>query len=303
MLNRHVKTDKNHPDMLVFPAMEQPSAKTFQSIGLLAKHGDKRLAAALQELVAHLEGQKYKTRTLKKIQPGDTPDYDLLVVLGGDGTMLNAARALAGSGVPLVGINAGRLGFLTDLAATDIPQRLDDILNGHYTEERRALLHMQLGKTICLAMNDVVVQKRDGRMIEFETWVDGHFVCAHRADGVVIATPTGSTAYALSSGGPILNPGLDALVMVPICPHTLTDRPVVIDGNSQVEIVLHTGRGMQAQVSCDGQSDITVPETERVIIQRAVEYTTLLHPTDYDYYKTLRNKLHWGKDKEQDISR
>ncbi|HET9678988.1 MAG TPA: NAD(+)/NADH kinase, partial [Gammaproteobacteria bacterium] len=227
----------------------------------------------------------------------------LLVVLGGDGTMLNAARALAGSGVPLVGINAGRLGFLTDLSAAEIPAHLDRILDGDYREERRALLRMQLGKTQCLAMNDVVVQKRDGRMIEFETWVNGSFVCAHRADGIVIATPTGSTAYALSSGGPILNPGLDALVMVPICPHTLTDRPLVIDGNSRVEIVLGADRGMQAQVSCDGQSEVSVPDSERIVIQRADEYTVLLHPTGYDYFKTLRSKLHWGRDKEQDIGR
>lgn len=285
----------------------------FRTIGLIAKAEESGLRDSLRALAAHLEGRGCRllpeTAAARLLdRPGRAlPDLlgeiDLAVVLGGDGTMLKAARAIAPRDIPMVGVNAGRLGFLADLPVSEAPERLDRILAGDYRVERRALLRMEAGASSGLALNDVVVQKRDGgRMIEFETWVDGVFVCAHRADGIVIATPTGSTAYALSSGGPILNPGLDALALVPICPHTLSDRPLVISGDSRVEIVL-TGGDVTAQATCDGQSGTALAGDARIAVQRAAERVTLLHPADYDYFRILRTKLHWGRGRNHDIGR
>lgn len=289
-------------------------ATHFQTIALITKQGDRQLAPALTALLRHLEslGRSVLLDEAAAALAGRTgqpmeslaAEADLVVVLGGDGTMLKVARATAPHTPPLVGINAGRLGFLTDLPATEASHHLDRILAGEFQQENRSLLRMRMRDTTGLALNDVVVQKRDGgRMIEFETWVDGAFVCAHRADGIVITTPTGSTAYALSSGGPILQPGIDAIALVPICPHTLSDRPLVVDGNSRIDIVLAAGRGVEAQVTCDGQSGTELAAGGTVRVERAAERVSLLHPVDYDYFRILRGKLHWGRDKYSDRER
>lgn len=292
-------------------------SQAFRNIGFIVKSGDPRVVALLAALVAHCR-QRGLTVVVDHAAAKALPDAefrgqdretlaghaDLIVVVGGDGTMLNAARVVARRNVPLVGVNAGRLGFLTDLPASNAVTQLDGILNGRFHQEQRLLLDMRSAETAGLALNDIVVHKRDGgRMIEFETWVNGAFVCAHRADGVVVTTPTGSTAYALSAGGPILHPQLDAIAIVPICPHTLSDRPIVVGMESSVEIVLTSERGVGAQVTCDGQAGTKLPDGARVTIRRAKETLILLHPLDYDYFGILRTKLHWGRGQNKDIGR
>lgn len=229
---------------------------------------------------------------------------DLVIVVGGDGTLLKAAHAVADRPVPLVGVNLGKLGFLADIT----PERLQDdiaaILQGDCSREERLLLDscvLRAGesRSCTPALNDVVVQKADGgRLIEFETHVDGRFVCAHRADGIVVATPTGSTAYALSGGGPILHPGLDAIALVPICPHTLGDRPIVVSGGAEIEIVVTNTHSGRAQATWDGQQTQPLVAGDRVQVRRSQRKISFIHPHGYDYYKILRTKLHWGRTKQ-----
>jgi NAD+ kinase len=225
---------------------------------------------------------------------------DLAIVVGGDGTLLTAARSLADSGVPIVGVNLGRLGFLVDVSPDTMTERLEEILSGHFTEERRFLVETGIirGGTVvqtAVALNDVVLRiKNVVRMIEFETWIDGHFVNIQRADGMVVSTPTGSTAYALSGGGPILHPSLEAMLVLPICPHTLSSRPIVVDSSSDIEIRIRENISETGQVVSDGQNNIDVAAGDRVRIRRRDRKIRLLHPADYDYFSILREKLHWG---------
>lgn len=224
---------------------------------------------------------------------------DLVLALGGDGTLLGIARAVADKDVPLVGINLGTLGFLTDIPADAMIPMLAAMLDGQYTEEARLLLDAEIirdGKTIfsTVAFNDVVVSRGAmGSMIEFVVEVDDEFVYSLRADGLIVTTPTGSTAYSLSTGGPILHPSLPALGLVPISPHTLSNRPVAIPSDSEVRIRLL--RGHNARVNFDVQSFFD-PETDDVVIVRGHDHTLkLLHPLDYSYYAMLRTKLHWSE--------
>jgi len=224
----------------------------------------------------------------------------LVVVVGGDGTLLHAARAMAAFGVPLVGINLGRLGFLVDILPKDIETRLERILGGEYDEERRHMLLARVGdlapgEESHLALNDVVVHKwNPARMIELETFIDGVFVNAQRSDGIIVSTPTGSTAYALSGGGPLLHPVLDVLALVPICPHTLSNRPLVVPGDCQIEIRIAEGDRDQLKVTCDGLTASSFEAPERVFIRKAGKPARLLHPKGHDHYKVLRAKLGWG---------
>jgi NAD+ kinase len=196
----------------------------------------------------------------------------------------------------VLGVNRGRLGFLADIGSQDVRDRLDEILTGRFVQDRRAMLTATLGSLSGLALNDVVLQKwQTGRTLDFETWIDGRYVNTHRADGLVVATATGSTAYALSCGGPILYPELDALVLAPICPHTLSDRPIVIRSTSQVEIRLLERPETQAQVICDGVSLGELALDEKLVIGPAATRVTLLHPQDHDYFRILRSKLRWGR--------
>jgi len=294
--------------------MKQP----FKTLGLVVKRHDPRAVETLRTAVMHLapSGRKLiaaaETVALldsASVTVGNPASSDLVLVIGGDGTLLHTARLLAPHKVPLVGINAGRLGFLADIRPEDLAPSLDAVLDGDYVEEPRALLQAEVYRNGEVtwqgtALNDVVVQKCDaGRMIEFETHVDGSYVCGHRADGIIISTPTGSTAYALSAGGPILHPRLDALAIVPICPHTLSDRPIVVNGNARIEIRMRDTESTNAQVVLDGQNHADVGAGDHVRISANGAPARLLHPANHDYYKLLRQKLHWGRDHESGLER
>ena len=230
---------------------------------------------------------------------------DFVIAVGGDGTLLEAARLLAGRDVPLLGINRGRLGFLTDVLPQDVAAGIDAVLDGRCAADRRRLLQARLQRANgtqaqLLALNDVVLLRREtGRMLDFETRVDGRFLNSHRGDGMVIATATGSTAYALSCGGPIVDPRLDVLVMAPICPHTLADRPIVIPGDAAIEIQSHDRGVGLAEVTCDGARLGDLQPGDRLEVSAATDSITFLHPPGYDYFRLLRSKLRWGRGEEQ----
>lgn len=223
---------------------------------------------------------------------------DLVIVMGGDGTMLTAARTLAGHTLPLVGVNQGRLGFLTDVSHDEMIERVGQIIDGQYLRERRSLLEIELwreGECVQtgLALNDVVLSRGViGRMIEFELHVDGEYIYSQRSDGMIIATPTGSTAYALSANGPILHPRLAGIVLVPLAPHALTYRPLALAQDSVVELVILGSR--DAVLHCDGHTLYELREADRLRVRRSQQGVTLLHPEGYSYFAVLREKLHWS---------
>ncbi len=226
---------------------------------------------------------------------------DLVVAVGGDGTMLYAAQLVLGAATPLLGINRGRLGFLTDISPPEMIARLDEVLAGQYQEDVRSLISARLERRgqaplTCDALNDVVVQKHaTGRMIEFDTWIDGVYVNTHGGDGLVVATSTGSTAYALSCGGPIIHPQLNALVMAPISPHTLSDRPIVVGRDSAIEVRLLERSETRAEVTFDGNLLGELDHGDRLLLGAAQRSVTLLHPHGHDFFRILRSKLHWGR--------
>jgi len=222
---------------------------------------------------------------------------DFIIAVGGDGTLLEAARLVAGRDVPLLGINRGRLGFLTDVLPQEVASSVDAVLDGHCTTDARRLLEARLHQATgasasLLALNDVVMLRTEtGRMLDFQTTVDGRYLNSHRGD----ATATGSTAYALSCGGPIVDPRLDVLVMAPICPHTLSDRPIVVPGNSSIEIRSVGRAAGLAGITCDGVPLGDLHPGDRLELSAAGTSITLLHPPGYDYFRLLRSKLHWGR--------
>jgi len=282
-------------------------------VALAGRAVDPRVGEAMQTLAHHLLGKGCAVRVVADealVLAGEgvhtvperdlARDADLIVAIGGDGTMLHAARMAATADVPVLGINRGRLGFLADVGPEQMIQSVDDALGGRCQAERRMLLAAHIladGRPIdALALNDVVVAKREtGRMVDVRTWVNGAYVNTHVGDGFIIATPTGSTAYALSCGGPILHPSLDAVVLVPVCPHTLSDRPIVVPSSSVVEIELADRFESRAQVVCDGIVLCDLDPGVRLRIERAKVHATLLHPPGHDYYRILRSKLHWGR--------
>jgi NAD+ kinase len=291
----------------------QNMATSFTRIGIIGKHGAPNTGGVLNELLIYLRQRQLSVLLDSDSLADEHPeekhagrdvlgtDCDLIIVVGGDGTLLNAARSLVEYEVPLLGINLGRLGFLTDVAPSELQHTLDQILEGDYQEERRALLHarvmrdhQQINESV--AFNDVVVHTCNvARMIEYETYINGQFINITRSDGLIVATPTGSTAYALSGGGPIVHPSLEALVLVPICPHTMSYRPIVVDAESRVEIVVSEDNQARAQCTCDGQIDLGLQNGDKVVIEKQPHSIRLIHPTNYNYYGILRAKLHWGK--------
>jgi NAD+ kinase len=224
---------------------------------------------------------------------------DVAIVVGGDGTMLGIARQLAPFHVPLIGINQGRLGFMTDVSLDQMMPLLRDMLNGRFSSEKRSLLQGSIVRDGAamhdtLAFNDVVLSRDSGSgMVELCVQVDGHFMYNQRSDGLIVATPTGSTAYALSAGGPILHPSSTGLVMVPIAPHALSNRPIVLPDTS--EIVIEVVGGRDSNLNFDMQSVARLQHRDRVVIKRSEHTITFLHPQDWNYYDTLREKLHWNE--------
>lgn len=286
----------------------------FEAVALTGNWRDPRVVDSIETLAGHLlargvsttVGDGYPGRDLpasvtRVAEAGLAGSAALVVAVGGDGTMLYAARRAARAGVPLLGINRGRLGFLADVSPADMLTVLDPILAGEYASERRMLLEAGIHdadgiRAAGLALNDVVIKRLDsGRMFEFQTFVDGRYVNTHGGDGFIVATPTGSTAYALSCGGPIVTPGLDALVLTPICPHTLSDRPVVIGGRSRTEIRLSEPDGDQAAASCDGEVIGQLGAGDVLRVAASADTLELIHPVGHDYYEVLRGKLHWGR--------
>lgn len=224
---------------------------------------------------------------------------DLAIVLGGDGTMLNAARRLARYCVPLVGVNQGRLGFMTDIARDDMLTCMDDLLDGRFLRENRMLLAGEVirdGKELAsnIALNDVVVDKGAiGRMIEFELFIDGAFIYNLRSDGLIVSTPTGSTAYSLSSGGPILHPTLTGIALVPLCPHSLTNRPIIVNDNADIELRITHADDPRAHF--DGQLTLDLLRGDSIRLRRSEHTICFLHPPGYSYFAMLRQKLHWSE--------
>lgn len=286
-------------------------AKTFSTIGLWARSDDPEAAKSAAQIGAHLRAKGlavYQVRGHGQHAADDLPHLtesevarkvDLLVVIGGDGTMLHAAHTVTGRNVPLLGVNRGRLGFLTDIRPEQMLEAIDAILNGDYiAEQRRTLAARIVGgdETRMLALNDVVLQQSGtGHLLDFTTTVDGSFVNSHGGDGLIVATPTGSTAYALSCNGPIIQPDVDALVIVPICPHTLSDRPLVLKASSVIEVEIQAIDGSPARVFCDGEELGELAAEQKLVVQAGPDPITLLHPTDYNYYELLRSKLNWGR--------
>ena len=284
----------------------------FHTVGLVGKYDNPGMHDSVCRLGEFLRGRGHEvmlaSQTAERLNIQDCPhrnlhdlatESDVVVVMGSDGTMLSIARELASTGAPLIGINQGRLGFLTDITVDDMFDAVAEILSGQYVAEERILLNGQVrrnGERVfeATAFNDVVVGKGgSGRLIDLDISINSEFVYSQRADGLVVTSPTGTTAYALSAGGPIVHPTLEAVALVPICPHTLSARPIVVSSHSRIELTLTYAD--DARVHFDGQMHFDLMSGDHVWITRANRPVTLLHPHSYSYYDTLRQKLHWGK--------
>jgi len=289
-----------------------PMALAFKTLALIGRYKGRDVAAPLQRLGRFLVEQgcsvvvERETAADSGLDGFPVADFaalgaqaNLAVVLGGDGSMLSAARALAAFDVPLVGVNQGRLGFMTDIALGAMTEAMGAILAGRYTLETRTMLAAEVCRAdrlvhATVGLNDVVISKgASGRLIELEVRIDGRFVYDLRSDGLIVATPTGSTAYALSSNGPILQPNVPAFALVPTAPHTLSNRPIAISDSCAIEITVR--HGADAQLQCDGQPQLDLVEGDRVSARRGPHTVKLVHPPGYDYYAMLREKLHWSE--------
>jgi NAD+ kinase len=285
-----------------------------RTCALVGQFQDPRVAECAQALIPVLHARQLTVLAPEESASGPVPPgaqatllpeliarTELVIAIGGDGTLLHAAGLVAESGIPLLGINRGRLGFLTDVLPQDMVSCVDAVLAGECAAERRALLHARLtapsgGVVGGFALNDVVFNRLEtGRMLDFETHVDGRYVNSHGADGLVVATATGSTAYALSCGGPIVDPRLSALVLAPICPHTLSDRPILVPGDSRIAVRLTSSYDVSAQVTCDARLLGELRPGGLLEVLPSDRAITLLHPPGYDYFRLLRSKLHWGR--------
>ncbi len=289
--------------------MQQP----IRTCALVGKFQDPRVAECAAALVPELLARQLTVLVPRDATASSAPAgvcvtglpeligrTDLMIAIGGDGTLLHAAGLVAEHDIPLLGINRGRLGFLTDVLPQDMVNCVQAVLAGEYESDRRALLQARLTSPAGsvahrFALNDVVFNRLEtGRMLDFETSIDGRYVNSHGGDGMVVATATGSTAYALSCGGPIVDPRLEVLVVAPICPHTLSDRPIVIPGHSRIEVRLSGQNDASAQVTCDATVLGELAPGGSLEIAPAGRLITLLHPPGYDYFRLLRSKLHWG---------
>lgn len=285
----------------------------FRNIGIIGRMGSARVLETIRRLKRYLIGRHLHVileDRIAEMLPGHNLQTssrkllgevcDLVIVVGGDGSMLGAARALAHHNVPVLGINRGSLGFLTDILPEQLESQISEVLAGNYTVEQRFLLETEVRRAGVPigqgdALNDIVLHPgKSTRMIEFELFIDGQFVYSLKADGLIIATPTGSTAYALSAGGPIMHPRLDAIVIVPMYPHTLSSRPIVVDADSELKVVIAEDMTIYPLVSCDGQNHVTCAPGDTLHIQRKPQKLRLLHPLDHNFYAVCRDKLGWG---------
>ena len=285
----------------------------FKRIGLLGSLDVAEVKESLQKLESFLVSQgrevvydeqaaKLVDWTVDKTLPIEefAGAIDLGIVVGGDGSMLSACRKMAASGIPLLGINRGRLGFLTDISPDEIEARVMPVLNGEYKQTRRFMLETSVtrnGQQIGTgtALNDIVLHPgMSVRMMTFELYVDGEFVYSQRSDGLIVATPTGSTAYALSAGGPLLFPELDAIVVVPLNPHTLSSRPIALHGDAQIELRVSSRNELHPLITCDGHNDFMTEPGDIITIQKHANDIQLIHPKDNNFYGVCRSKLGWG---------
>ncbi len=285
----------------------------FESIGIIGKHSDPRIAKTITNLHLFLLQREHKVIVDTKsaallpsglVQSCDTESIaghcDLIIAIGGDGTFLNATRATVNYNIPLIGINLGRLGFLVDISPEHIEQKLNKILQGKYIEEKRYLLHTQIIRDQKIihqqtSVNEVVVHRWiTPSMIEIVTHIDGVYLNSQRSDGLIISTPTGSTAYSLSAGGPILHPALNALVLVPLSPHTLSNRPIVIDDTAEIEISFCQTKQINALVTCDHMEIPKILISDKILIKKLPDPYRILHPEDHDFFHILRGKLNWS---------
>lgn len=287
----------------------------FPAIGIISRRDNRDIADSLLALTAYLQQRDDTSIVVDDSVSGILGEHgfrvcrreemgqycQLVIVVGGDGSMLKAAATLADQGLPVVGVNRGRLGFLTDIIPEDIDNSLGRILDGQYQLETRFLLDVSVPAAakqplLGSAMNDVVLHPGiAAQMIEFELYIDGQFVYRQASDGLIVATPTGSTAYAMSAGGPIMHPHLDALVLVPMYPHSLSSRPIVVDSHSEITLIVGDRHNTSPQISCDGSVVYTSNAGDIIKVKRKSRELKLLHPQDYDYYATCRSKLGWSQ--------
>ncbi len=285
----------------------------FSKIGIISKPDDRHIASTVLSIYQYLSAKSLEIYTdavsTNLIGKASVPHSDisqiaansnLVIVVGGDGTLLHAAHSIVQKDIPLLGVNLGHLGFLAEISPHEVEKQLDQILAGNYIEERRSVLEVNLirdGKKVSTstAINDVVVHVMQMvRMMEIETRVNEQYLNTLRSDGYIVATPTGSTAYALSGGGPILHPAVDAIVLVPICPHTLSNRPIVVNADSQVEVLLPEKNRYTALASIDGQINMDFMPGDKLKIKKGKFALRLLQPKEYDYFDVLREKLRWS---------
>ena len=285
----------------------------YKTIGLIGKPHHEGAEKTIHSLYDYLTESGYQvlieetvanTISIENITTATLVDIgeraDLAIVIGGDGYMLGAARVLSCYNIGVIGVNRGNLGFLTDLSPDDVLEPLKKILAGESYSEQRFLIEAEVYrhgklKSSNSAMNEAVLHAgKVANMIEFEVYIDDKFMFSQRSDGLIISTPTGSTAYSMSAGGPILTPNLNALSLVPMFPHTLTSRPIVVDGDSELKLILANENYENLQVSCDGHVILAVMPGDEVLIRKSPNTLRLIHPIDHDYLKVLRSKLSWG---------
>ncbi len=287
----------------------------FPRIGLFSKPAGNAIRETLKNLITFIESRNKHT-ILLETETASLLDIsthgkvfhrkllgqycDLVIVVGGDGSLLKAGRAVVDYKVPILGINRGRLGFMTDISPEQISTHLGKILDGRYIEDERCLLHVDIvreGKTVFAnkAINDVVLYNGDmARLMEFEIFIDDQFVMHQRSDGIITATPTGSTAYSLSAGGPIVYPTLNAFTLVSLYPHTLTSRPIVINDTSVIRYLLPNKKSISHKIACDGQIHVSLAPNDEIYIKKHTNNLKLIHPQDHNHFFLLRNKLGWS---------
>lgn len=288
-------------------------APTFETVGLIGKLNHSGATESLDLIHRQLVNKGCRVLVEERVATGLTiedievkdlvsigKEAQLAIVVGGDGNMLGAARVLSRFDIAVVGVNRGNLGFLTDIAPDEIENQLNDIFDGKFNTEERFLLEVEVYRNDQLkssnaAINEAVLHHtKVAHMMEFELYVDDSFVFSQRSDGLIIATPTGSTAYSLSGGGPILTPNLDALAIVPMFPHTLSSRPLVVDANSEIVLKVSTGNSESLQISCDSHVMLSVEPGDEIFIRKNPNRLYLIHPKGYSYFNVLRTKLQWG---------